>query len=274
MLYAGGPTQNAVGIYRASARNPKPFRQIFEGLSAPTGMAADAAGNVYVCNNAGMKAPGKGTWTVTVYRRAAKKAFLTYTDGVWSPVDVAVASDGTVYVANYSSAVTVYPPGSVHPSRTLTGPSGGAPLGLALDAAGNLFVSYVNLSGGGSVYEYLAGQSTGSNLGIVFAGSPHGLAIDPRGNLVVAVSKAPSPGSLIEIFPPGKTQPKKTIKGTFQPFMLALGKSGRALFVADYGSGNGDGGVFEFAYPSGRLIVKDAQGPAASAYGLAIDLAV
>lgn len=271
-LYAGGPIKNAVDVYPAFANNPNPVGEIVTGLSAPTGVAVDAAGNVYVCNNAGKYTQDKNNvWTVTVYKRGQTAPFRTYSEGVWSPVDVAVAPDGTAYIANYSSAVTVYPPNSVHPSRTLVAPSGKAPVGIALDAAGDVFVSYVNPSSGGVVYEYAPGQDTGSNLGIVFAGDPHGLAVDRAGNLVVAVSNAPGPGSLIEVFAPGSTQLKMTMTGPFQPFMLAFSRNGRRLFAADFGSGNDDGGVFEYSYPSGTLIAKYTKGAGASAYGVAID---
>jgi sugar lactone lactonase YvrE len=271
-LYAGGPIRNAVDVYPAFANNPKPVGEIVNGLSAPTGIAVDAAGNVYVCNNAGHSGKDKtNVWTVTVYKRGQTVPFRTYSDGVWSPVDVAVAPDGTVYIANYSSAVTVYPPNSVHPSRTLVAPSLQAPVGIALDATGDVFVSYVNQGSGGVVYKYAPGKDTGSNLGIVFAGNPHGLAVDRAGNLVVAVSNAPSPGSLIEVFAPGSTQLKMTMSGPFQPFMLAFSRNGARLFAADFGSGNDDGGVFEYAYPAGTLINKDTQGAGASAYGVAID---
>lgn len=276
LLYAGGPNQNVVGVYPARSYNPSPRLEITSGLNAPTGIAVDASGNVYVCNNAGTGAPvermGKGTWTVGVYHRGQTTPFESYTTGVWNPVDVAVASDGTVYIANYSSAVTVYPPGSLQPSVSLAGPSGESPLGLALDGSGNVYVSYVNPSSGGSIYKYAPGQTTGADLGIAFSGSPHGLVIDASGNLLVAVSTAPNPGSSIEVFAPGKTHPKKTITGLFQPFMLAFGKDGRQLFAADFGSGNGDGGVFRFAYPAGTLLGKDTQGPAGSAYGIALDV--
>jgi sugar lactone lactonase YvrE len=276
LLYAGGPGNNAVDAYPAGENNPKPLREIVNGLSAPTGIAVDSAGNVYVCNNSGFGASPKGKgnyWTVTVYKRGQKSPFESYTNGVWSPVDVAVAADGTVYIANFSSAVTVYPAGSLDPSLTLVGPSGQAPLGIAIDDAGNIYVSYVFPSGGGSIYKYAPSRTKGKNLGIAFSGgSPHGLAFDSRGNLVVAVSKAPSPGSNIEVFTPGSVKPKRTITGVFQPFMLAFNKSGRNLFVADYGNGNGSGGgVLKLAYPSGKLVSADVQGAAAWAYGVALD---
>ncbi|HEY6327285.1 MAG TPA: hypothetical protein VIW73_12315 [Candidatus Cybelea sp.] len=271
LLYAGGPNANDVDVYPFT-NDPPPLRHITAGLDAPTGMAVDSAGNLYVCNNAGQTVPGKSVfWTVTVYRRGGANPIRTYTQGVFSPVDVAVGSDGKVYVANYSSAVTVYPAGSLRPSNKLREPAGYAPIGVALDAGGDVVVSYVPRSGnGGSIYEYRAGRAAGRDLGIVFGGSPHGLAIDANGNLIVAVSNAPQSGSEIEVFAPGAKQPKQTLHGPFQPFMLALSANGRRLSVADYGSGNDDGGVFVYAYPSGTLLFKDTQGAAAGAYGVAL----
>ena len=104
-LFAGGPNTNIVDAYPPRAKNPPPSRQITNGLFAPTGMAVDSAGNLYVCNNAGhsIPTPGKGFWTVTVYRPNGSIPFRTYTAGVWSPVDVAVATDGTAYIANFGS---------------------------------------------------------------------------------------------------------------------------------------------------------------------------
>jgi len=273
LLYAGGPNANEVDAYPAFMDDPQPRRHIAAGLDAPTGMTVDAAGNAYVCNNAGQSAPGKSvSWTVTVYRRGGTNPVRTYTDGIFSPVDVAVGGDGTVYVANFSSTVSVYPSGSTHPSMSLLAPSGYAPLGVALDAIGDVFVSYVPHSGsGGRIYKYRPHRAAGQDLGISFNGSPHGLAIDANGNRIVAVSNAPSPGSEIQVFSPGARHPKRELTGPFQPFMLALAPNGRRLFVADYGSGNNDGGVFVYAYPSGTLLFKDTHGTAAGAYGVAVD---
>lgn len=272
VMYAGGPNVNDVDVYPASHDNPPPRRHITNALDAPTGIAIDSSGNVYICNNAGQSVPGKGVyWTVTVYKRGASKPFRTYIDGVFSPVDAAVARDGTVYIANYSSAVTVYPPGSVTAYTTLQGPYGFAPIGVALDRRGNVFVSYVPRSGsGGVIYKYAAGQTQGKDLGIAFTASPHGLAIDRHGNLIVAVSAAPNSGSEIEIFARGKKQPKQVLTGPFQPFMLTLDRDERRLYVADYGTGNNDGGVFVYSYPDGAELFEDTNGAAAGAYGVAV----
>jgi sugar lactone lactonase YvrE len=272
LLFTGGPNANDVDVYREFQNDPQPGRHITAALDAPTGMAVDAAGNLFVCNNAGQTVPGKSVfWTVTVYHPGAGMPFRTYTDGIFSPVDVALAGDGTAYVANYSSEVTVYPAGSLQPSKTLRAPAGDAPIGVALDVSGDVFVSYVPRSGsGGRIYEYQAGRVRGHDLGIAFNASPHGLAIDARGDLIVAVSNAPGSGSNVEVFAPRARHPKKTLTGPFQPFMLALSRDQRRLFVADYGSGNNDGAIFVYAYPSGHLLYKDVHGAAAGAYGVAV----
>lgn len=272
LMYAGGPNANDVDVYSASKANPPPRRHITSALDAPTGIAVDSGGNVYICNNAGQSVPGKGVyWTVTVYKHGGSKPFRAYTDGVFSPVDAAVATDGTVYIANYSSAVTVYPPGSVQYARTLQEPNGFAPIGVAFDGKGNVYVSYVPRSGsGGAIYRYRPGAIHGKDIGIPFSASPHGLAFDAQGNLIVAVSNAPSSGSEIEIFAPHSKVPKQVLTGPFQPFMVALSPNQQRLYVADYGTGNNDGGVFVYQYPGGSLLYEDTNGAAAGAYGVAV----
>jgi len=270
LLYAAGPNTNEVDAYPAFAKNPNPVNRITAGVLAPAGLAVDATGNVYVADNAGQGVKGHVFWTVTVYARGGSSIIRTYKEGVKTPTDVAVGADGTVYVANLVSAVTVYAPGSLHPSRTLEAPSGDSPVAVAADAKGNVFVSYVNQTSG-AIYDYAPGRTQGRNLGISFSGNPHGLALDRSGDLIVAVSNAPNPGSSVEVFAPGSIKPKLTLSGPFQPFMIALDRKEGRLFVADYGSGNDDGGVYVYSYPAGTLLYKDTAGAAAGAYGVAID---
>src|ERR1700682_4298697 len=99
----------------------------------------------------------------------------------------------------------------------------------------------------------------------------NGMAVDKQGNLLVAVSSAPNSGSVIDVFAPGNPNPSKQFGGVFQPFMIDLDRGEHHLYVADYGSGNHDGGVFEFSYPSGTLVNKYTQGAASEAYGVAVN---
>jgi DNA-binding beta-propeller fold protein YncE len=153
------------------------------------------------------------------------------------------------------------------PSLHFKAPSGSA-LTVALDAQNDLYVACADSN---AVFKFPPGSTQGTNLGLVLNGEPHGMAFDSSGNLLVAVSEAPNSGSVVDVFAPGTTTPSKQIAGTFQPFMIALDKNRRHLYVADFGSGNHDGAVFEFAYPSGKLVNKYTQGGASAAYGVAVN---
>jgi DNA-binding beta-propeller fold protein YncE len=267
-LYVSAINQNRVDGFSAHRKNPPPFRELTKGILAPAGMAVDASGNLYVANQG-----GSSSGSVTVYRAHHSKPFLTYTDKVQGPVDVAVAPDGTTYISNLSSgAVTVYPPGSTTCSMTLMPPPNATPTGVTTDYTGRVYVAYATLSGShGVIYTYAAGKANGRDLGILLSGAPHGIIVDTNGNLLVAVSVAPSSESDVEIYPPGATHPSQRFYGPLQPMMLALNPNQNRLYVADYGSGSNNGAVFVFSYPSGSLRSKDTQGAAQAPYGVVFD---
>ena len=271
VLYASDILDSRVDIYPQNANDPAPIASIIVGIDVPTGMAVDSSQALYVANNESRfiaDIPKDQPTTVSVYRKGSAVPVEVYLQDLHHPTDAVVGSDGTVYVANFGDgSVTEFPPGSPTPSLHFQPPSGSA-IGLALDAANNLYVSCA-LSN--AVFEFAPGSTQGTNLGLAIGGEPHGMAFDGSGDLLVAVSVAPNSGSLVDVFPPGKTQPSKQISGTFQPFMIAFDRSKRHLYVADFGSGNHDGGVFEFAYPSGRLVFKYARGGASAAYGVALN---
>lgn len=272
VLYVSDILDSRIGIYPLNTNNPPPIGEIIQDVDTPTGIALDSASSLYVANNTTRSVAGikKGmTNFVTVYPKGTGSPNLFYTLDVHHPTDVAVGTDGTVYVASFGDGyVTEYPPGSQTPSLHFQAPSGSA-IAVALDAQNNLYVACTNSN---AVYEFPPGSTVGTNLGLVLGGEPHGIAFDTNGNLVVAVSRAPNGNSVIDVFGPGQTQPKKQITGTFQPFMVAFDHRRAHLYVADFGSGNHDGGVFEFAYPSGTLLNKYATGEATGAYGVVASL--
>ena len=270
VLYVSDPIDSRVDIYPLNSADPAPIGEITLGIETPTGMAVDLSHRLYVADNTDNKNVGHTKnvgYFVMEYAPGATGPDIMYRQGLHHPTDVAVGSDGTVYAASFGDGyVTEYPPGSVIPSQHFLPPSG-APVALALDGANNLYVACANAN---AVYVYSPGSTQGTNLGLVVQGEPHGMAFDRGGNLLVAVSVAPNSGSVVDVFAPGQTQPSSHIAGVFQPFMIALDRSEKHLYVADYGSGNHDGGVFEFAYPSGTLIGKYTHGAASAAYGVAI----
>jgi DNA-binding beta-propeller fold protein YncE len=271
VLYVSDPILSRVDIYPLNTNNPAPIGEIRAGLETPTGMAVDSSHLLYVANNTDNKSLNhtKGTaYFVSVYAPGSGFPETMYSQDLHHPSDVAVGADGTVYVASYGDGyVTEYPPGSKTPSQHFQPPSG-SPIAVALDANNNLYVACALAN---AVFEFPPGSTVGTNLGLVLGGEPHGMAFDTSGNLLVAVSKAPNSGSVVDVFAPGATMPSAQIGGVFQPFMIDFDQSKRHLYVADYGSGNHDGAVFEFAYPSGTLVGKYSQGAASAAYGVAVN---
>lgn len=271
VLYVSDLLDSRVDIYPLNASDPAPIGEIISAIDTPTGMALDAAHNLYVANNQARTVGGvkKGIPDlVPVYPSGSDLPSTAYFEDVHHPTDVVVGGDGTVYVASFGDGYVVeYPNGSLTPSLHFKAPSGSA-FAVALDAQNNLYVACTNTN---TVYEFPPGSTQGTNLGLVLNGEPHGMAFDGSGNLLVAVSTAPRSGSVVDVFTPGSKTPSKQITGTFQPFMIAFDKNRRHLYVADIGSGNHDGAVFEFAYPSGTLVNKYTQGGASAAYGVAVN---
>jgi sugar lactone lactonase YvrE len=271
VLYVSDILDTRVDIYPLNASNPAPIGEILSGVDTPTGMAVDASHDLYVANNTTNTITGiaKGEPNLMpVYSPGRKSPSSFYFQDLHHPTDVVVGGDGTVYVASFGDGYIVeYPTGSKTPSLHFQPPSG-SPIALALDATNNLYAACTNSN---AVFKFAPGSTQGTNLGLVLGGEPHGMAFDARGDLLVAVSLAPGSGSVVDVFRPGTTTPSKKIGGTFQPFMIAFDKTLRNLYVADYGSGNHDGGVFEFAYPSGKLLNKYAQGGATASYGVAVN---
>ncbi|SDC22924.1 Glucose/arabinose dehydrogenase, beta-propeller fold [Paenibacillus sp. UNCCL117] len=171
-----GRVSTAAGIYYQKDGKGMPIGGLLDGksdmslLSQPTGLAADAAGNVYVAdtgNHAIRRIDPSGQVTTI-----AGDGIMGSKDGQGAqarfqgPRDVAVAADGTIYVADTLNHLirSISPAGAVKTlnaasdryvevSKGQAAPAGdyadGAlasakfnePSGLALDAQGNLYVS-------------------------------------------------------------------------------------------------------------------------------------
>jgi sugar lactone lactonase YvrE len=156
--YAGGPVSTA--IIGTST-----------GLTAPTGIAVNPSGNIYVANSLG---GSDGLGSVTVYSagsagNAAPSATISGNSsgdntGFNSPEGIALDSLGNLYVANaYGGpdgvgSITIYSPGAngnVTPLATISDNPNCAPCdkttlnfpyGVALDASGKIYVA--NSAGG------------------------------------------------------------------------------------------------------------------------------
>jgi hypothetical protein len=182
------------------------------GFSTPIGLAAGAAGDLYVSN--------AGDGTVSEVSPAGKVS--TFASGFKVPFGVAVDAAGNVYVAD-TGADTVYevPAGGGLPAPFASGFQD--PTGVAFDSVGNLYVAN-DLTG--TVSEVPAGGGAPTTFASGFDG-PTGLAFDSAGNLYVAnlvdglVSKVPQAGGS-----------RVDFKGFNNPIGLAFDSTGN-LYVAD-----------------------------------------
>src|SRR5437660_738946 len=208
VVYAAGASGDVTPIRTIAGANTV--------LSNATGIARDAAGNLYVTNPP-LTPPSGGSVTVyapgAVGNAAPIRTIAGEGTGLDHPVGVALDTAGNVYVSN-TYTVTVYAPGAsgnVAPIRTIESSSQVG--GIALDTPGNLYVASRDVI---TVYATANGNATpirtisGSNTGL---GCPAGLGLDAAGELYVA---NPCGGS-ITVFAAGadgNATPTRTIIGS------------------------------------------------------------
>ncbi len=202
---------NHVTAYPATGRGNIPPIALNTDMTAPSGLAGDASGRLYVTNS--------GTNTVTVYAANSNgnvppiAVIGGSNTGLENPEAIAVDASGKIYVVSASKyprgIITVYPP-----LGTSTGILNEAPIaviagaktllkspnGIALDAKGNLYVA--NGLGGpvvrhqpsdrGRITVYAAGSNgnvapittiSGALTGLAF---PTAIALDANGDIYVA----------------------------------------------------------------------------------------
>jgi len=249
-VYATGITINTLkpsstGV--AAAAYNTTFTTTGAGLHNESGMAIDAAGNLYIADrgNSLVKKFAPGSTTPTIIGA-----------GFFHPIDVKVDAAGNVFVADYANSAIKEVLASNGSTITL-GSGFSYPAALALDRAGNIYVAD---AGNNAVKVILAVNGSTVNLGSGF-NEPFGIALDSQGNVYVSdVSN-----TIIKIPVNGGPQ-VPVVTGLSNPNGIAIDAADN-LFIAD----SNNGVVKEL--PSGSTTVLTLNSTSVNLYGVAVDQA-
>jgi serine/threonine protein kinase, bacterial len=180
---------------RQTAQPAPPPRQSvlpFTGLKSPSGVAVDNAGDLYVTDTGDV--PGASGRVLKLAARSATPTVLPFT-GLSYPWGVAVDTGGNLYVVDSGNlardpwgrrawAVKLPAGSSTQTELPFTGLTG--PAGVAVDAAGNLYLADSRNS---RVLKLAAGSSTQAVLPFTGVDDPSGVAVDTAGNVYVTDRK-------------------------------------------------------------------------------------
>jgi hypothetical protein len=155
------------------------------------------------------------------------------------PADPVLDRNGTLYQpsgCSYSGEggiVGVYPAGQSSPSETITNGIN-CPLGSAIDAHGNLYISNTHCEGSydcqGTITEYPPDQTSPSLSISANLQAPHGLALDAHNDLFIA---DPYVGAVLEVKKGHKTPAILSLSGVSFPIQVATDHVNN-LYVSDY----------------------------------------
>ena len=247
VVYAALTSRGVVKAYYDT--DTSPTRPIFSfGLNPGTqgAMAFDAHGNLFVTDPF-------STWVFEYAPGAATPSRKFPTTG--TPYGLALLGD-TLYVfqtapSGGNASVAIYENGSTSPTRLLTAPQIEFAQGIAVDAAGNVFVGW----GGARISQFgigvfAGGQMPMRRLPLSPGLYPVALAVDAAGNLLVDSPSLVAGQSIITVFPPGQSTPSATIGGLPSLLQVSFTADGSSFYTAD----TSDHGFSKFAYPSGTPI--------------------
>jgi sugar lactone lactonase YvrE len=228
-LYVADQAAYRIDIFLRDDPSKGVVDSISKGVSVPDGIWIDSGGNLYVANeDEGLND------RITVYAKGGHKPIRVYRGAILCASDVAVASDGTVYVADpcgsgYNGRVHVFGPGGTKQTRLII--PDGAPGSVTVDAQNNLYVGMTsNITGWGQVKRYRPGATKGIDLLRPLAiPTIAGIAIDDHGALLVADETR----GTIDVFTDRRKRPSRVIStGQSDPCCFAFDRGGNRIYVS------------------------------------------
>ncbi len=235
---------NTVEVYESGTY--KHIGEITKGIRNAEGLWVDKAGNLYVANSGG--------GNVTEYAPGGTTPICTYSKKLVGPIDETTDDAGNVYVVDFNHDQS---PGYIDEYKQCSNaiaaryPIVTPPEGVAVDAQGDVFVSYTTVAGG-AFEEFKVGQTTPMVLRARTSDSPAGLVLDGKGNLISdqqGLTQPHKPGTIAVIAPPYK-KVTTFVTGLGIPFRLALNREQTLLFDVDTFNEK----VSIYQYPSGKLV--------------------
>jgi hypothetical protein len=195
---------SGVLMYDPKAVNGSPIGSITTGVNAPSQVAIDKAGALYVTND--------GNNTVTVYPKGQSSPSLTIATGIDGPYGVGVDSKGKVFVSNINNnTVTAYAAGSTTPYATIDFGPYGQPVGVGIDASDNVFVASDTHN---AVFEIPAGSSRVKSANLLGLNGPIGISFGNHD--IIYVSNFSN--SNVTVYRYGTTNPLETITAGIEMF--------------------------------------------------------
>jgi hypothetical protein len=219
-LYTASGVQNAVAIYDLDGFGTPQIGEITEGLIAANGMAVDNKGTLYVANWNG----GHPGGDVTIYSTGSISPSLTLSQGLTVPLDVAVDTNGDVYVSNRSpDSIVVYAQGQTTPKLTITSGLIVAPSQVQFDSNRNLFIGEA-----AGIIEVPFGSQQPMALNLEGLVKPSGVAFDPiTGDMFVSDLGR----NHVYVYAPGSSTQSRRLQPAMGACLLASGPVKNTAYV-------------------------------------------
>jgi sugar lactone lactonase YvrE len=145
------------------------------GLSHPSGVAVDDAGNVYVAD--------AGDNAIKEWTPAGDALITLVSSGLKNPLGVAVDGAGNLYIADTGDNAVKKWTAAGNTLTTLVSSGLKNPVGVAVDDVGNVYIAD---AGNNAIKQWTAASNTVTSLVSSGLKNPMGVAVDGAGNLYIA----------------------------------------------------------------------------------------